>query len=158
MKALPKDEPIPVGELGDPPDWFSEEQKRGWEWALTHSPPGMLKMVDRGSLITWVVAEDLHRQACIEQNKVGLLIAAPTGALIQSPFLPVINRQALIMLKAGGELGFTPVSRPRLATRAGSLPMQPDVPSTAPRAGRKKGGSEETVVSIEEFLRNAPAV
>lgn len=153
MKALPRNEPVPVGELGDPPEWFSVEQKQGWDWALTNSPPGMLKLVDRGSLITWVVAEDLHRQACIQQAKVGLLIKAPvTGALVQSPFLPIINRQALIMLKAGGELGFTPVSRPRLADRTGQA-----APSGAmsPPSGRKRAGG--AVVSLQEFLRSKPA-
>jgi phage terminase small subunit len=157
-KPLPRGEPEPVGNISDAPDWLTPSQREGWDWALRHSPPGLLRQLDRGALMAWVVAEDLHRQATIQQAKVGLLVKAPvTGALMQSPFLPIINRQALIMLRAASELGFSPVSRPRIAERAGSLPVQPaDVPMTVPKAGRRKGGAQEVVVSIEEFLRNAP--
>lgn len=112
-----KTEPKPVGNLSDAPDFFSPAQKAGWEYALNCAPPGLLKRLDRGALVAWVIAEDLHRQATIGQNKVGQLLvrAAPeSNTLIQSPYLPVINRQALIMLKAASELGFTPVSRPRI--------------------------------------------
>jgi phage terminase small subunit len=154
---MPKNEPMPVGDLTEPPDWLSPSQRDGWNWVMAHSPPGMLKLLDRGALAAWVVAEDLHRQATIQQGRVGLLVKAPiSGALIQSPFLPIINRQALIMLRAAGELGFSPVSRPRIADRPGSLPMATEVPMTVAKPGRKKAGAEEVVVSIEEFLRNAP--
>jgi hypothetical protein len=36
------------------------------------------------------------------------------GVPAASPFLDIINQQAKIMLKAAGELGFIPVSRPRI--------------------------------------------
>ena len=111
----PAAEPKPAGDLTDAPDWFSADQKAGWEYAMRNAPLGLLKRLDRSALAIWVVAEDLHRQAVISQNKMGLLVKAPNSELpIQSPFLPIINRQALIMLKAASELGFTPATRPRL--------------------------------------------
>jgi phage terminase small subunit len=111
-----KTEPKPTGNLSDAPDFFSSDQKIGWDYALSCAPPGLLKRLDRGALVAWVVAEDLHRQATVAQNRLGqLLVRTPnTQQLVQSPYLPVINRQALIMLKAASELGFTPVSRPRI--------------------------------------------
>ena len=32
------------------------------------------------------------------------------GNAIQNPFLPMVNRQALIMMRAGAEMGFSPSS------------------------------------------------
>jgi hypothetical protein len=49
------------------------------------------------------------------------LLARALTEPTQSPYLPVINRQALIMLKAASERGFTPVSRPRIF-RSGPAP------------------------------------
>ena len=43
-----------------------------------------------------------------------LIVKAPPGAPIQNPYLPIVNRQALVMLKAASELGFTPAARPRI--------------------------------------------
>lgn len=116
-RALPKGEPKPVGALGDAPKWMTTEQRAGWVYAMTHAPRGLLRKIDRGVLATWVIAEDLHRQAIMEQNTLGALVTkTKNGNVTQSPFLPIINRQALIMLKAAAELGFSPAARPRLAT------------------------------------------
>ena len=112
--APPKYEPHPIGELCDAPGWFNDTQRAGWDYALRHAPPGLLKRLDRGALAVWVVAEDLHRQAAAAQAQAHLLVRAPDGEPpMQSPYLPVINRQALIMLRAAAELGFTPTSRSR---------------------------------------------
>ncbi len=64
----------------------------------------------------WVVAEDLHRQATIAVGKFGLITKSPQkGDPMQNPYLPIINRQATIMMKAAAELGFTPSSRSRVS-------------------------------------------
>jgi phage terminase small subunit len=48
-------------------------------------------------------------------DKFGMLTKAPnTGLPIQSPYLPIVNKQAAIMLKAAEQLGFTPVARSRI--------------------------------------------
>src|SRR6187402_1396175 len=100
-------EPIPVtGSLDDPPDWLNPAQQAGWRYAMTHCPPGMLAHIDRGVLAVWVVAEDLHRRAVVAQNNAAsLLVKAPlTGTPLQSPYLAIINRQGVMMIKAAGEL------------------------------------------------------
>ena len=75
----------------------------------------MLKKLDRAVLAVWVVGEDLHRRASEQVEKFGILTKAPhTGLPIQSPYLPVVNRQAQIILKAAELLGFTPASRTRI--------------------------------------------
>ena len=114
-RPLNRDEPVPEGELTDPPEWMPESQKTAWNYAIQHAPAGLLKKLDRSILVVWVVAEDLHHRAAEMVEKFGILTKAPnTGLPIQSPYLPVVNRQALIMMKAAEQLGFTPVARSRV--------------------------------------------
>jgi phage terminase small subunit len=111
-KRLP---PVPIGDLDAVPEHFTEDQGAIWNYAIEHAPPGLLKRIDAGALMAWVMANDLHRQAVIAQNKLGqLVVKSPNIEMpIQSPYLAIINRQALIMLRAASELGFSPTSRPR---------------------------------------------
>lgn len=115
-RAINKREPKPAGDLFDPPEWFNDEQKAGWSYAIANSPKGLLKRLDRSALTVWVVAEDLHRQATIAVSKFGLITKTPgSGVPMQNPYLPIINRQAQVMLKSAAELGFTPSSRSRVS-------------------------------------------
>lgn len=110
-----KKEPKANGDLREPPEWMSESQKNGWNYAIEHAPQSLLKKLDRSILAVWVVAEDLHREASQKVQQFGLLTKAPnTNLPIQSPYLPVVNKQATLMLKAASELGFTPSSRSRI--------------------------------------------
>jgi phage terminase small subunit len=116
-------EPIPEGKLTDDPadgcpDFFNDEQRAIWTYAVEHSPPGVLRRIDAPALGAWVIALWLHRRASQQMSRSSLLIRNGTQP-IPSPLMSIINKQALIMLKAAAELGFTPVSRPRiLANRA----------------------------------------
>jgi P27 family predicted phage terminase small subunit len=123
-RKLNTQEPKPVGDLKNPPAHFEadEELRDVWNYAIEHSPPGLLKMIDASVLETWCTAHVLHRRALAEVRKHGLLVKAPnTGLPIQSPYLPVVNKQALIMLRAIDHLGFSPASRTRIMT--GELPL-----------------------------------
>lgn len=113
-RPLNKREPKPKGNLYDPPDWLNEAQRKGWEYAIECAPYGLLKRVDRSTLTAWVVAENLHRQATEKLNGGAMLIKTPNGMPVQSPYLSIINKQAMIMLKAASEMGFTPASRSRV--------------------------------------------
>ncbi len=115
-RPLNQSEPKPEGDLFDCPDWLSDDQRLGWAYAIAESPKGLLKRLDRSALTVWVVAEDLHRQATIAVGKFGLITKSPQkGDPMQNPYLPIINRQATIMMKAAAELGFTPSSRSRVS-------------------------------------------
>lgn len=114
--ALNENEPKPEGELAEAPAWLSPSQREGWDYAIAHSPPGLLKKLDRSVLAIWVVAEDMHREAAEKIARHGMLVKAPnTGLPIQSPYMPIKNKQAAIMLKAAAELGFTPSSRSQIS-------------------------------------------
>lgn len=148
---LPVNEPLPQGDLDEPPDWLNDDQQEGWRYAIRHAPPGLLKRIDRGALQVWVVAESLHRKAASLQNGLGLVVkasAADNAPLVQSPYLAIINRQCLIMLKAASELGFSPVSRPRIGRELGEA-VAPTV-AKGPSSGNK-------VVSLENYLASHPA-
>lgn len=148
-RPLPKDEPKPVGDLWEAPDWMSDKQQESWRYAIANAPPGLLKRIDRGVLAVWVAAETVHREAAARQARSPLVITAPvTGTPMQSPFIGVMNRQAQIMLKAASELGFSPVSRPRISVPGlPAIPMNPATRSDASPAPKR---------SLDEFLAAAP--
>jgi len=113
-RPLNKNEPQPRGNLYDPPEWLTDAQLVGWKYAIESAPFGLLKRVDRSTLVAWVIAEDLHRQGVEKLNGGAMLIKTPNGMPVQSPYLSIVNKQAQIMLKAASEMGFTPASRGRV--------------------------------------------
>lgn len=140
-RKKPAHAPDPVGNLDDPPDWLNEDQKQGWRYAMEHAPAGLLRHIDRGILVVWVVAEGYHRDAVMRQHKLGLLVKTPnTAAAIQSPYLPIINRQGAMMMKAAAELGFSPAARPRISA---DLPSNDKYP-------RRNTGSLEAFLAEDE--------
>lgn len=115
-----KAEPQPAGELHEPPEWMGDDLKASWRYVITHSPPGLLKMIDRGALALWVEAENRHRiatmtQAAIDRGKTApYLVKGPDGLLLVSPYVEIIDRAARVMLRCITELGFSPAARPRI--------------------------------------------
>ena len=119
-RRLNQREPKPTGDLYAAPGWMTDSQREGWAYAITHSPHGLLKHLDRSVLAIWVVAEDLHREAAEKIAQYGLLTKSPNAGLpLQSPYLAILNKQAQLMLKAGSELGFSPASRTRVQVETG---------------------------------------
>lgn len=114
-RPLNRNELRPQGDLHDAPEWLTDEQKAGWTYAIANAPAGLMKRLDRAALTAFVVAEDMHRQASVAVGKFGLVTKSQTlGVPMQNPYLPIVNRQAQIMLKAAAELGFSPSSRSRV--------------------------------------------
>ena len=120
-RPLNKREPIPLGDLKEPPAHFNEQEREVWNYAVENAPPGLLRKLDASVLEAWCAAHVVHRQALIELRKTGLIVKAPNTKLpIQSPFLPIVNKQALIMLRAVDHLGFSPASRTRIQLGEGA--------------------------------------
>jgi P27 family predicted phage terminase small subunit len=140
-------EPQPAGLLAEPPDWFNADQRTSWDYALAHAPAGLLRKIDRSVLAIWVVAEDLHRRATLEVLRGGMLVKSKEGedgVAVQSPYLPIVNRQAGIMLKCAEQLGFSPAARPRL-----HVPPTPLHDRRAP-AGAGDAGAETFAAFLAE--------
>ncbi len=71
--------------------------------------------MDRGVLTAYVIAADGLTEAAKKVNEFGAVVKGPnTGFAVQSPFEAIKNKQAEIMMRAAGELGFTPIARSRL--------------------------------------------
>jgi P27 family predicted phage terminase small subunit len=120
-RKINKNEPKPIGDLREPPEHFDLPLREIWNYAIANAPPGLLKKIDSSVLETWCTAHLLHRQAVAEVRKFGMLMKAPiTGVPIQSPYLPVANKQAFIMLRAIDHLGFSPASRTRISMGDGA--------------------------------------
>ena len=111
------------GDLADAPDWFNSEQKLDWAYAIANAPRNVLKRIDKALLAAFIVALDTHRRATVAMAAT-LLVKSPTQGLpIQSPYLPIINRQAMLMTRMASELGFTPCSRARI--EGANIPASP---------------------------------
>jgi phage terminase small subunit len=112
-------EPVPLGDLSEPPPDLTESQEAGWNYAVAHMPKGVIKLIDRGILKIWVEAEDRHNtarlmQAMLDQDtKLKLLVKGPNG-LEPSPYNYILDKCAQTMFRAAQELGFSPAARPRL--------------------------------------------
>jgi P27 family predicted phage terminase small subunit len=121
-------EPAISDPLGVHPDSIqTDAQKALWARVCAEAPQGLFRSLDRELLAVWVAAADLHRQALAEINKRGLMLKSPhKGILMQNPWLAILNRQAMIMMKAASEMGFTPSSRSRIQMPSGSV--DPDNP------------------------------
>ena len=147
-------EPKPEGNLAEPPDWMTDSQRAGWAYALAHAPRGLLKKIDRSALAIWVCAEDYHRQANQEQAALGRLLVKTekNGVTVQSPYLPIINKQAQVMLKAAEQLGFTPAARPRIATGATPLLNNDNEGETESESGGIEGEAD-----LGAYLARNPA-
>lgn len=111
--AIPKEPKTPTGTL-NAPDWLTDQQKEAWAYAVANAPRGVLRLIDRGVLAVWIIAEDFHRRASKAMGH-RAPVSRKTGQ--QDANMAVINRQAMIMIRAASELGFSPTSRPRLAVR-----------------------------------------
>jgi phage terminase small subunit len=125
-------EPQPETDLSsEPPHWLTDDQQASWCYALAHAPRGLLKAIDRGPLVGWCIAESRHRQAAMAQARLDmgkdwpLLQPGKAGRPVISPYVTIMERAELIMLRHADVLGFTPAARPRiqLVPGAASLPV-----------------------------------
>jgi P27 family predicted phage terminase small subunit len=124
-KLTRKITPTP-GLLIEPPNWLTPEQKEEWRYAIENAPRNVLKKIDKAVLAGLIVAQGTHRKASVAMAQTELLVKSPTQGLpLQNPYLPIVNRQMVLMTRVASELGFTPCSRARID--AGTVPAH--VPS-----------------------------
>lgn len=116
-----RNEPVPEGDLWDPPAHLNEDQAAAWRSVISRAPVGLLKRLDSEMLEGWVVAYCLRKSA-VEKFEAGgkqMLIKTPNGAVQQSPYIGIINRQSVIMKALAAEMGFSPAARTRVSVEEG---------------------------------------
>lgn len=111
---------VAEGELRTAPPGLSPAQRRLWQYAIRHAPPGVLRLIDRDMLMLWIVTKDRYDQA---QQQLARLESDPP-AWAKSPLHRIIDRAAALLLRLASELGFTPVARRGL--QLAPLPPTPD--------------------------------
>jgi len=108
------DAPQPVGDLIEAPPTLTATQQAVWRRAIEHSPPGLLKHLDRSVFESWVVAVDTHEQLREKVAKLGMVIKGPTGGAIVNPLLREQRGQANLIRQLAAEMGFSPTARQRV--------------------------------------------
>jgi phage terminase small subunit len=86
-----------------------------WTMYLANVAPRHLSPIDAPLLARLCVALAFADQAHEKIEELGLLVKAPnTGLPLQSPYLPVLNRQTEIARKLAAELALPPAQRNRV--------------------------------------------
>lgn len=120
-RKLPENEPQPKEPLFYAPDWFDEEQKAQWAYAINNAPDGVLGSSDRDMLTAWVISSIAFKRAALAQTKLDanaqlpMLTKDTAGNPKQSPYISMMNNQARLMITAASELGFSPASRAKVS-------------------------------------------
>jgi Phage terminase, small subunit len=113
--------PMPkTGEMLCPQAVQRNERARAyWAMYLANAAPGHLTPIDAPLLARLCVALAYADEANEMIDSMGLLVKAPhTGLPIQSPYLPVLNRQTEIARKLAAELAIPPAQRNRVGPNA----------------------------------------
>jgi len=146
-------EPIPDHPLSDDPTaaprHFDGEQREIWEFAIRNSPPNLIKRLDSGILEAYCIALCMHRRAVAELGKEDLTVSKTNG-IAQNPLLGIINKQGELVRKHGQELGFSPISRPRILADNSKTPALAASMSSQNHARPKDAPRR----SLETYLQN----
>ena len=111
------DVPVPRSPLGNPPAaaFLTAREKEGWHDVGSELPPGLLRSVDKYVLAAFCRAVALSDEASQKLRASSLLLKTPSGAVQQSPYVGMINRQAVIIKALAAELGLSPAARTRIS-------------------------------------------
>ena len=129
----PRLEGASVDALPECPDHLSDEAKR--EWARIGPmlvECGLMAAIDTGALALYCQAWARWVEAESKLAEYGTVTKAPSGFLVQSPFLSIANRAMDQIAKMLAEFGMSPSSRSKVAAswkppaRAALSPTVPD--------------------------------
>lgn len=122
-RKLPKDEPIPVSELPDPPETLDAYALEEWNRVGPGlAALGILAGLDRGLLAAYCTAYGQWRTAREEMKKradkggplAALIDVTKAGNVIQNPLVGIANTSARDFVKYGDMLGMGESARARL--------------------------------------------
>ena len=119
-RALNENEPIPIGDLIDPPLDFSAEERDVWRRALLDAPVGLLRRLDSSLLEYWVRNHVMLLAEMAEVKKSGTTyVNQKTGSNVRSPHFAAVLALTQLCARLVSELGFNPTSRSRITLAGG---------------------------------------
>jgi P27 family predicted phage terminase small subunit len=117
VKDRPKNEPIPVAGMPEPPEWVQGEALAEWNRkAPLLYEQGTLTLVDGNALGAYCVAHEIVYQAlegCRNKKtgKLGLIQKTTNGNITQSCLMALVKTGLRDMNRFAAELGMTAVGR-----------------------------------------------
>jgi hypothetical protein len=93
----------------------------------------------------------MHRRAVAEMGKEDMTVSKTNG-IAQHPLLGIINKQGELVRKHGAELGFSPISRPRILADNSKTPALGATLTSQAHAQPKDAPRQ----SLESYLANSP--
>lgn len=103
--------------LDEPPAGLAEDEVASWRFAVENAPAGILGTIDTGILRQWAIAEARFNRAKLAQEKLDLVAELPllvklkTGAFVVSPYVRLMEKTALLLMRLSEQLGFNPTAR-----------------------------------------------
>lgn len=114
-RPLRPKEPRPPGGA-TMPIWISTEAQQHWpSIAGQLEACGVLTQIDAPALALYCETFARWRQATAKVLELGMMVRAPSGYPVQSPYLSIANKAQDQMLKILVEFGMTPSSRTRVS-------------------------------------------
>jgi P27 family predicted phage terminase small subunit len=106
-------------EIGDPPDWFNEEELAAWNHVIEVAPPNLLKGIDWNLIVLYCEAVAEHKEASLRLKREGYIVDASRGGTKRNDWHVVKNGAAEKIIKIGSEIGFSPASRSKVVPQGG---------------------------------------
>ena len=108
-----ENEPKPEPNIPECPLELGPTAQREWNRLVGElGPLRILTHLDRGALASYCGAYALWVEATEAIQKYGVMIKAPSGFPVQSPYLSIANRQTEIVMRIASEFGFTTRDNP----------------------------------------------
>jgi P27 family predicted phage terminase small subunit len=125
-RPLNRHEPRPATAIPTCPAHLSSSAKAEWKrLARQMHVLGIISHLDRAALAAYCQAYGRWAEAERKLKETPMLLKLPSGAIQQSPWLSIANKQLELMHKYMGELGLSPASRSRVSAQ----PLAPAQPS-----------------------------
>jgi P27 family predicted phage terminase small subunit len=121
----PVREPSPSGQLGDAPEYFTDQQRSLWDRCRDDSPDGLLTACDRGIFEGYIVLLAARAECVRLWNIAGgsvLVRSTDHARVVVNPYLKEIRRLTEQLRVLEGELGYTPAARSRIDLGEAPIP------------------------------------
>ena len=114
-KRINSNEPKPKPAIPTCPSWLSKDAKKEWRRISKELDVlGLLTKMDMAALAGYCDSYGRFSEASKKLQEHGMIIKAPSGYPVQSPYLSILNAALKSMKSFLVEFGMTPSSRTRI--------------------------------------------